>query len=70
MGASDSKIETSAISESLLRANEPLPPTKYAPPFRRFGELYRKKAGTGRTYVLSVREPFQEEITLETHVYE
>jgi hypothetical protein len=70
MGASDSKMETSAISESLLRANDPLPPSKYVPPFRRFGELYRKRTGTARNYVISVREPFQEEITLETQVYE
>jgi hypothetical protein len=70
MGGSDSKIETSSISESLLRASEPLPPAKYVPPFRRFGELFRKRAGTARTYVISVREPFQEEVTLETQVYE
>lgn len=70
MGGSDSKIETCAISESLLRAADPLPPAKYVPPFRRFGELFRKKNGNGKTYVISVKEPFQEEITLSTTVFE
>jgi hypothetical protein len=70
MGGSDSKIETCAISESSLRATDPLPPAKYVPPFRRFGELFRKRNGSSRTYVIAVREPFQEDISLETHVYE
>lgn len=70
MGGSDSKIETSAISETLLRSPDPLPPSKYVPPFRKFGELFRKRTAATRTYIVSVREPFQEEITFETQVFE
>lgn len=54
MGSSDSKIETSNIDPTHLQAAHSQQPSKYVPPFRRFGELYRKNNHPHLTYKLAV----------------
>jgi hypothetical protein len=62
MGTSDSKYNTSSFDENSVRKNDIQPPTRYKPPFRKFGQLYRKINGIKTLYKLNVLEPYTEDL--------